>query len=735
MSSATGTVADLSGSSQRTDIPSEKITLTGKINLQDNTLSLNGIEVYFVKKENLNNDNDNINRVSSPVEYKYKALTNIEGIFSINNFECGIYDIFLLKQNYSSLDLIDIEISSQKNNYIEKTLTIPSKITGTVIMSDGSTKYGVKVFIGNKVYLTSQNGSFSANIPQGTYEIIIDEYGYERINRNIVVESNVNYNAGVFSLSRNFINPDLALLRGKVITSYGISVNNADVMLIGLEKTEIFNTNSTGNFDIPNIKAGVYILRIVNGYYSTDLEVELSQGKMTDVENIVVDNIKKNSIIEILFENLESIEQFKDITVLDTNLNSVDCIIKKEDNKYIIKGLKNGNFTLKLLSDYYDDIQLNLNSISGETIVREIIPIERKSVFSGSIKDTLGNGIKCSFRFNNETFTTDDNGDFTIDNLLAGNYSFYINCFGYKEFAESISIATGEDINSYSINLISNTSSGIYSQININFKVEKAVEYQHSIILYSMGNFYSFNKETNNIQTLIQSNRLITDFIVDSGAIYALDKANDEIVKYSLLNGDMKWNAAAGIEPFKILLANNELFVFSKGDRKIHIFEKDTGNFISQLPTGFDVMDAAVLGNSIFMADKYSNKLKIFDYINRLFGTEGSVTKPIKLYSYNDKLFVIKEGFTEVDVFNSSLVKSNTINSSLLPESISVGQNRIYSVSKSRITVYNKNSLSIEELENVMTDGMKSVIEDKNLANRLFIFEESLKRITVYYCK
>ena len=237
-------------------------------------------------------------------------MTNIDGIFTINDFESGIYDVFILKQNYSSLEVRDIEISSKNNNYIEKTLAIPSKLTGTVLLNDGSSKYGVKVFIGNNVYLTSENGSFSANIPSGTYEVIIDEYGFERIERKVVIESNVDYNAGVFSLKRNYINPDLALLRGKAITSYGISIDNADVMLIGSENIKYYKTSSTGSFEIPNIDAGNYIVRIINGYYSTDVAVELTEGSMTDIENIVVDNIKKSSIVEIVSENSDDIEAF-----------------------------------------------------------------------------------------------------------------------------------------------------------------------------------------------------------------------------------------------------------------------------------------------------------------------------------------------------------------------------------------------------------------------------------------
>ena len=44
-----------------------------------------------------------------------------------------------------------------------------------------------------------------------------------------------------------------------------------------------------------------------------------------------------------------------------------------------------------------------------------------------------------------------------------------------------------------------------------------------------------------------------------------------------------------------------KLYVFSKGDRKIHIFEKDTGVFKSQHDLGFDIMDAVISDNSIFI--------------------------------------------------------------------------------------------------------------------------------------
>ena len=94
--------------------------------------------------------------------------------------------------------------------------------------------------------------------------------------------------------------------------------------------------------------------------------------------------------------------------------------------------------------------------------MREIIPVERKAVFSGRIKNSSGNGVYCLFRFGDNEYSTDENGYFNIEEVLEGNYSLYINCFGFEEFADSIAVQTGVDRNGYEIVLSKKDVSGIY---------------------------------------------------------------------------------------------------------------------------------------------------------------------------------------------------------------------------------------------------------------------------------
>ena len=62
-----------------------------------------------------------------------------------------------------------------------------------------------------------------------------------------------------------------------------------------------------------------------------------------------------------------------------------------------------------------------------------------------------------------------------------------------------------------------------------------------------------------------------------------------------------------------------------------------------------------------------------------------------------------------------------------ITENLSLGVNRLYSVSDSRITVYSKDNLITDKLENIMS-GMNKVIEDNDLESRLFIFEKNSEK-------
>ena len=56
-----------------------------------------------------------------------------------------------------------------------------------------------------------------------------------------------------------------------------------------------------------------------------------------------------------------------------------------------------------------------------------------------------------------------------------------------------------------------------------------------------------------------------------------------------------------------------------------------------------------------------------FDYVNRLFGsTITNISRPVKLFSYDNKLLVMKDYSSEIEAYNTmNHVRITTINSGL----------------------------------------------------------------------
>jgi hypothetical protein len=722
---------------QRTDSVSYG-SLTGKLTLEDSSISAIGTEVFFTRKSELSSDEDDSNIQRTPSNYDYKVLADINGNFEVERIQSGIYDIYVIKKDYSFKELSNIEVKPGIENKIEVTLDNPGKTTGKILLSNGSTKYGIAVYIGTKPVLTDENGNFTISVSPGTHELIIDEYGYERVVRVITVESEKILDLGTLMLEKTYMNPELGMINAKVISAFGFPITSADVYAVSSTEKIHEKTDSSGFFRFINIEPDTYMIKIVTEYFGTTVLAEVEAGVKTDLETVVVDNIARYGKVEItpILEN--NLDFNPELVVKDSNDEEVFCHIEIADTgKITLSGLNSGNYSIEFNSLRYLDKKVDFSVTAGVTTEKNIEFTLKKSLISGDVKNNSGEPVITTVKLNSLTGDTDYNGAFSFSNVESGNYTLYINAFGYQQYVENIFIENGIDVLNKNIVLSKMTGDGIFGEIALPSRV--GIIKQSDDYVFALSNdkkkIYRISKKYGETETVITTDGLIEDFVIDENAVYIIDSFNNNVEKYSLANFVKLKNTSSGIEPVKIALKNENLFIVTRGDRQLYVVDKV--DFSKQAyEMGFEPSGVAANQNNVFISNRLGNQIRIFDITNRIFSSYiSNIIRPVDIYCGQDRIYITKENSTEIEVINSvTYVKVTTLNPGISGSKVYESDDSLYVSGDNKVALYGKSNLFIKKLLEV-SDDLNYVIEDVSNQERLFISKKNEQRIIIYFCR
>lgn len=725
--------------------PTEKVKYTdfsGIISLADDSLSRLAIEVYLFSKtpvaettESTDESDTNISRSPSLTDYDYKALTDVDGKYYFENIEQGTYDIYAVKNNYS-YKLVENFLIDDSNTSLDIDLGNPGTISGRVVYKDGTSKYGIAVYVDGKSVLTDSQGNFEMSVPEGTFEILIDEFGYERFTRDVSVESDVKTELGDLILEKNFINPDLAVFRSKVVTSFGVPLTNAHITLYSSDNIYKEISDSKGEFTIYNIVPGSYILKIVNEYYGTMSSIELTAGQLMEIDNVVIDNLYKYGVINLALEGEVIDPELLDIKIVDKSDNDVNFIRENHDAVITLLGISYGDYTIKVDGQTIEAKDFDVSIVNGmnNDITSEFTL--KKGSISGFVKDSSGDPVLCKVFLGETSVNTTDTGMFTFGDLEEGTYTITINAFGFDELFTEVEVGSGEDIDNLVLTLTSKETDGIEYTNEIPAKVKKAVEYDSVVYMLTddRKSIYTMNKDTSDTELIVNTTDFIDDFVFMDDHLYTVDGYYNTITKYNL-DGTLIMESDIGLEPFRIESGLDTLLVLSRGDNKLYLVNPEdlTKDAYS---TGFAPSDMAVKDTIVYVSDRLGNKINLFDTVLGSFTSNiTGITRPQNLYMNSDILYVRSEYSSEISrIDTSTLTKLSSINTGLTPEDIHFGADRLYVVSGSKVAVFDIATATLDKLMEIAPD-LGVILEDKERSERLFIFKKYDKKVIVYFCK
>lgn len=290
--------------------------------------------------------------------------------------------------------------------------------------------------------ITDDNGiaTFS-NLYQGSYKL-----------REIVTGNNYILNSEVFDITVEY-----GKTTSKTVTNYpkkgNLKINKTDsetnepiqgvtFQLLDLNGNIVANgtTNVNGELTFPNLRVGKYKLKEtstkVNYVLNTIIfDVDIEYNKTT-IKNITNDYKKGN--IKINKTDSQTSQGIKGVTfqLLDLKENVIQTVTTNANGEAYFNNLRIGNYKLKeiktkpnyILNTAIFDVEVEYNKTTIQNVVNDYKKgnLIVHKVDKDNHKIPLGNVIFDLFsnEFNRviKTYTTDVNGEFTINNLRIGEY-------------------------------------------------------------------------------------------------------------------------------------------------------------------------------------------------------------------------------------------------------------------------------------------------------------------------
>ncbi|MGM0608527.1 MAG: hypothetical protein ACQESP_08915 [Candidatus Muiribacteriota bacterium] len=726
--------------------------LFGKILFEERDIDPLGTEIYFYKlfeQETNTSGTDEINLTDEEEEdnssnilraaendYDFKAIADNEGNFAVENIESGFYKITALKDGYSIKTVDKIKVVQDEDNKIEITMSKPGEITGKITFKDGNTEYGLSVNIGSQKALTDEEGSFNSQLAPGTYEVVVDEFGYDRIIRQVQIESDKILDIGTLTLEKTYVNPEMAMLSAKALSVFGYPVKKADVILFNEDEKYFEKTDDTGFFRFLNINPGSYILKIVADNFGVKLQTDIEKGEIYKLDNLIVDNISRYG--QVSFEpNLEGEVEFEpDFNIKNTNGNRVIYVLEETNSGYNIKGIEPGIYNINISSQRYQDREFEVEVKKGQKESKTPTFLLRRSSIKGRVVSN-DNGVKADINFNSNSVTSNTNGEFSLENIESDVYTVEVKKFGYKKFLDSVFVENGANIEDFEINLIEEENDGPFANTNIESRINMIAQTDTNILMRNenKNKIYSMDKESLEIETVIDYNGEISDFSVDGNSLYIVDGLNNYLLKYSLANFIKLDQVNVGIEPFIVKSKGDEIFVLSKGDETLFIAEKDDLS-VNSFPLGFVPSDFVITEDNVFISDRLGDRIKIFNLNNKtLSSTIDGINRPKRIYKGEGVIYIVKQSSNEVEVIDYNTHKRESVlNPGIKPENVYESNKRVYITGDNKIAVYYNSEFNLDKVLSVSPD-LGGTVEDNNNSERLFVWQKFQSEIITYFNK
>lgn len=289
-----------------------------------------------------------------------------------------------------------------------------------------------------KVVETDENGEFETSIPEGYYDITINKMGYEEENEEEVQYIGDKEHDEEFTLT--------ALPEGTmdgVITDSTTGENLKEVEAEFTSPIEEEIEVTDGQFEESLMEEYYSLSFTKEGYYSEVVEnAKVAPGQTTEV------------VVEMVYGN-ENVT----ITVSDTEgevIEDAEIYVEEDEESYYtdedgeaVLSLTEGEYTLEISKTGYLDVEKDLTVENGKIIEEKAELEENAGTVEGNItneNDEPIEGAEVTVADQSLSATTDEEGNYTLENVEAGEEILVVSHDAYWEQQATVEVENEENI-------------------------------------------------------------------------------------------------------------------------------------------------------------------------------------------------------------------------------------------------------------------------------------------------
>lgn len=431
-------------------------TLTGKAVMNDKT-DHTGIDVYVPGTS-------------------YLAKTDSVGNFTIYNLPEGNYKIRIEKYNYTFTEVADIVILEEQTTTLPDTQTIYfgyGTVSGSAFLLGETDHTGINILLKSvdtdlTYNITTDNAGtyYLSNIAPGNYSALLSKAGFQ----NTQIDTISVAGSKNTILDSVFLKTIGGNISGKATVKGATDHSGIMILAENKETTKTYsvNTNTSGEFIIENMKAGIYLLRASKVGYSTKMIDNVVVEVGSNIENIVFPELTVSTGTitgKIILEGAASYEGIQVLANSTVEATLSYNTITNAQGIFILSDVKPGKYLLLMSKDGY---------ITNNSVQAEILSDEIKSTADVVLKSSSGKISGTITLESNDNFSgidilaindatpdqtystvTDSTGYFALGGIKAGNYRVQASKSGYNtKLTDSFSVTTGGEYSGVALNLL-----------------------------------------------------------------------------------------------------------------------------------------------------------------------------------------------------------------------------------------------------------------------------------------
>ncbi len=265
----------------------------------------------------------------------------------------------------------------------------------------------------------------------------------------------------LFGCSKTEDTPTAVPTHGSItglITDFNTDAALSNVNVYTLPATSYVTTDSTGAYKIDNVEPGEYsITAAKRGYDSLSVSISVIAGKNTFADFILQ---KTDSTANLRYGTIEGVtlDAESGTPITNVNLYSIPAtvvLVSGNNGQFTFSNLDPGSYSIVAKKLGYDSTVINLNVTAGFAATANILMSRTDTTITpttgslnGNVIDAVtGNPIQNAEISTDPSSTlifTDNQGNFTFENLSPGSFTISVSKNYYNNVSASVNIVAGQ---------------------------------------------------------------------------------------------------------------------------------------------------------------------------------------------------------------------------------------------------------------------------------------------------